>query len=393
VKFILSIPVVLLFVLSDQVMAGPAAKIAIDNLLTENLDSVCARFPSLPDKTCKELVTASVNSYMGIDVDMDALKDAIKADIKKPELLNSLLLKSFGDKIPLGLEFKMLDSKQGDNVLGLAYLFDYNLLQQDRREQGNWSTRTKLAFTASGTVTNDSNNNPRNFLDTKFNYSKAYTTQIPVQSMVFATKLTDAASEAAIACTGTDAAKTDACIKAKQKAFALLDSTSDFLRAFQRYEAGLDAGVESDQTFNISQSKFGAFINGQYENWGTNTLIGRLGITPSFRFAIDKVDPNSETPRALAGDNSTFYRYSTEISLWMPAGTYLGKKLVFTLNYRNYSEISPSAVVENAGLASYNLTTISISMPTGLFASYSSGDLPLDQISDDVIELGWKTYF
>jgi len=44
-------------------------------------------------------------------------------------------------------------------------------------------------------------------------------------------------------------------------------------------------------------------------------------------------------------------------------------------------------------LDSYNLRTFSLSGPAGLFVSYSSGKLPFDQQNDDVVALGFKTYF
>ncbi len=362
----------------------------VNRILEKNLDSTCDKFASLPEETCAELVTAGAKSSVGLNVDMDALKESIK----KPELLNSILLKAYGNKIPLSLEFKLLDSKDGENVLGITYSIDYALLKKNSHGQGSWNERTELTFLASGTIANSSKRNPRNFLDTRLILSSAYTTRIPQQKIDFAEKLTDASFGAAQACDNNTARfSEETCAKAREKALSLLDSSSDFLHAFQRYELGIDIGIESDQAFDASQTKYGIFTNGQYESWGANTLFGSLGLTPAFRLAVDGVNPGRETYRALVGDASLFYRIAAEISLWMPVGTYLNKKIVFALNYRNYSEISPSSIVKAAGLQAYSLWSISLSTPSGLFASYSSGELPLDQASDDVLELGWKTYF
>ena len=62
-------------------------------------------------------------------------------------------------------------------------------------------------------------------------------------------------------------------------------------------------------------------------------------------------------------------------------------------NYRYYAEIDPSSEVEDAGLDTYNLRTFRVTTSSGLYTTFSSGELPFDQISDETIELGWKTYF
>ena len=41
-------------------------------------------------------------------------------------------------------------------------------------------------------------------------------------------------------------------------------------------------------------------------------------MTPAVRLGVDTIDPNNKTPRALAGDNTSYYRFSGEVSLWAP---------------------------------------------------------------------------
>lgn len=352
------------------------------------------KYPSIPKDSCSALVKTAANSALGLDVDQDALKETIKKDFNKPEYLNSALSKIFDDSVPIGLEFKNLNSKEnGESVIGLAYNIDYGFYKSAMNESAAWRKQSSFAFQAEGTIVNDSNKNPRNFLETKLSAFSAYTTNIPLQSQDFADKLTDAALDAAQACAGEGAGNTKKCKSAKEVPYELLDSTSDFLSAFQRYEFGLDGGYETDQSFKAKQSTLGVFAFGQYEDWGNNSWIGRLNVTPSFHLAVDKVNPNNETPRVQAGDASDYYRFSGEISLWIPIGTYFDKNLVLTVNYRNYQELNPSDIVKIAHLDSYNLRTFSLTSPTGLFITYSSGRLPFETQADDVVELGWKTYF
>lgn len=367
---------------------------AVNDYLSQKKDIICKNYSSIPKDSCTALVEAAAKSAVGLDVDKTALKEAIKKDFNKPEYLNSALSKIFDDGVPIGLEFKDINSKNnGASVIGLTYNIDYDFYKSVLSESVAWRKQSSFAFQAEGTIVNDSSKNPRNFLETKLSAFNAYTTNIPQQSKDFADKLTDAALNAAQACAGAGASNTEKCKLAKEAPYVMLDSTSVFLKAYQRYEFGLNAGYETDQAFKAKQSALGVFAFGQYEDWGNNSWIAGLNVTPSFHFAVDKVNPNNETPRVKAGDTSDYYRFSGEISLWMPIGTYFDKNLVLTVNYRNYQELNPSAIVKNAHLNSYNLRTFSLTSPTGLFITYSSGRLPFEMQTDDVVELGWKTYF
>jgi len=377
-------------------LANPLVDGFVDEYLsdTERLSGFCQeKFPDLPINSCKALVEAGVKSVTGGEVDKKALQDTLDTDLHSPEFLNHVLTKLYGRDVPLGLEFKNLDASDGESLLGLSYAIDKKLVKVDRPSSERWNSRSTIAFNANGTLTSDSDKNPRNFLDTRLAVAYAWSSRIPIQSDAFGQSLTEAAIAAAPLCAGPGAGNSDACRAAKRKGFALLDNISDYLNAFQFYQLGIDAGYESDQRFDAQQSRFGAFVFGQYEAWGTNSLLGALGLTPAIRLGVDKVEPNDETPRAMAGDNSAFYRYTGELSLWMPVGSHFGQNLAFTINYRHWGEIDPATVVSNAGLDKYSLRSFSLTSPSGLFVSYSSGKLPLDVRRDDVVELGWKTYF
>lgn len=366
----------------------------VNQYIKEKKEVVCERYPSIPKTSCLALVEAAAKSVIGASFNKEELEATLTKDFKQPEYLNSALSKLFGGHVPLGLEFKTLDSKAtGTSVLGLGYNIDYQFTNLKNDDSGKWRKQTAFAFDATGTIVNDGDKNPRNFLQTKLSASRSYTTNLPQKDEAFADRLTDASVKAAMSCTGPGAATTKACEQAKAEPYRLLDSTSDFLRSYQRYRVGLDAGYESMQNGNAAQSTLGIFAFGQYEDWGTNSWAGGLQITPSFRVALDRVNPNSDTPRAMAGDDSSYNRFSGEVSLWIPIGNYFNRHEVFTFNYRYYSELNPSDIVKSANLDTYNLRTFSLTSPTGLFISYSSGRLPFDLQNNQVVELGWKTYF
>jgi len=376
--------------------AAPVSQVEelVNKYVEKNRAAVCARYSSIPTASCFALVEAAARSAVGASVNKAQLKETLTKDFKQPEYLNSALARLFGDSVPWGLEFKTLDSKDtGESVLGLGFDIDYKFGQSRIDDAGHWRKQTAFAFEASGTIVNDGDRNPRNFMQAKLSASRSYTTNILQKDDAFADRLNEASFKAAQLCTGPNAGASEACQQAKDEPYRLLDSTSDDLRAYQHYKIGLDAGYESDQDTVAVQSTVGLFFFGQYEDWGTNAWAGGLQITPAFRLAVDSVAPNSDTPRAIAGDDSSYYRFSGEVSLWIPVGNFFDRHEVFTFNYRYYSELGASDIAKSANLDTYNLRTFSLTSPTGLFISYSSGRLPFALQNDQVVELGWKTYF
>lgn len=349
----------------------------------------------IPSTLCSEALACAAQSISGKGCDESTLKQTARQELKKPEFLNSALSNWMGQKTPFGFEFKTLDSEEsGASVLGLTYDIDRAFFKgSEVKNTAKYIVEREGSFNASGTITNDSDKNPRNFLETKLTASQSYTTRIPVQSREFADQLTELVRAEAVACDYEGDSPPTECLEATAASQAQFNTTSEFLTSFQYLKGGLEAGYESDQKFDATQSTLGIFLYAQYEDWGTHSWAGKFKVTPSLRLAVNRINPNDDTPRALAGDDSSYYRVSGDVSVWMPLGTLYDRILVFTANYRHYSELDPSSIVKDTRLDSYNLRTFSLSGPNGLFVSYSSGKLPFDQQSDDVVALGFKTYF
>ena len=371
-------------------ISSPTVGQSLSDLTQPYRDQYCESLDPFPEESCHEIVDSTIGSVATGILDREALKRNIKAELSNPVFLNAAVSKATAGAIPIGLEFKMLDSQDSESVLGLAYSVDYNLSEIDIEPTVNWFRDLSLDFSGYGTITGNAKENPRNFLDTKFVLAGSYATRIPPQDLTFQTELTNFVLVAESTCTDTPS---DTCIDARNAGNALLDSTTEFLRSFQYYKFGIDAGYESDQSFEVTQKKISAFFFGQYESWGNSSFLGALNISPSIRLAVDTIDPDQQTPRALAGDDSRFERFSGELSLWMPIRGVAELPMALTFNYRHYREVGASEMVKAANLESYNLRTFSLTGTNGLFVSYSSGRLPFDQQSDDVLSLGWKSYF
>lgn len=367
----------------------------LQKLIKEQGTKVCEKLQPLSEQNCQDLLAGSFSALRGklSDEQLAVLKEKIKKEISSPELLNSILIKSLNGDVPLALEFKSLDSESGTPVLGLTYSYTHNFLTPPPRpdKDDKWHRTYSMAFSASGTLTQDADDNPDNFLDTKLTLSQTYTTRIPEQSKEFQQKLTQFAFEDAQCDEGQP--QTPSCLQARNSGLALLDSTSEYLRAFQRYEYGIDVGYESNQNFDGKLRKLSIYTRAHYEEWGSNSLIGQLKLNPSLRLGIDNISPDSDTHRATAGDDSDYYRLSGMASLWVPVGNFNNTPVVLTFNYRYHHEIDASDVVKNANLESYSLRTYSLAGPNGLFVTYSSGRLPTELVNDEVVAVGWKTYF
>ncbi len=304
------------------------------NKLCEN------EFEKIPLELCNEALTCAAQSISANNCDEEKLKETASKSLKKPEFLNSALSKWTGNNTPFGFEFKSLESEQkGEMVLGLTYDIDYSFFDGSGvKSSTNYIVEQEGSFKAAGTITEDSDKNPRNFLETKLNLTQSYTTRIPIQSQAFADQLNALSDARTIACDYEGETPPPDCLKASEKVFELYDSTSKFLTSFKYFKGGLEAGYETDQQFEAKQSTFGVFFYGQYEDWGTHSWAGTLKVTPSLRLAVDRVDPNDDTPRAQAGDNSPYYRFSGDVSAWVPLGTFYDRVVVLTANFRHYSE-------------------------------------------------------
>lgn len=366
---------------------SPPANPFVASLVGNFSDEFCTNVNLLPKDSCKEVLTAATSSSADGSFDAAALED----ELKKSAVLNSALAHAYGGKVPLGLEFKMLDSGDGESTLGLSYDVQYDFLNASYGAGGKWNKSVAVEFDATGNVAFERTANPRDFLDTTLSLSASWSTALPEQDTAFGAKLTEITLMLAQCSDQTE--ETTECRNLRQESLAMLDEATQFLKGFQRYELGFDGGIESDQEFEVLQRKAGIFAFAQYDAWRKDTLLGAMQLFPAARVAVDYVTPNDDTPRALTGDDSSFYRLAGEVSLWRPLTEIGGTPVALTVNYRYYWEIGASDQVRAAGLDEFALATVSLSGTNGVFVSYSSGELPLDEDHDNVVEIGWKINF
>jgi len=375
--------------LSTNALAQSLADVFLD----PHKAQICASLEPLPTESCQALLSEAVTSKLSGASDMEALTARVEEELLDPVFLNSAVAKVFGGGVPLGIEFKMLDAEEGESVLGLTYTVDYEFAGDALQPKENWSRDYFVVFQADGTLTQDNERNPRDLQDIRFQLGASKWTRFPPQDMGFQTALGEANVARAQACATDEVLESQECQEATAKMFGMLDETMDFIRAFHYYDFGVELGYETSQGSSASAKKFGGFLFGQYESWGDGSFLGALGITPAFRIALESMDPDNESPRAtLAGDDSGYYRFSGELSFWMPLPA-TSEPLALTFSYRHYRELDASESVKLAGLESNNLRTFTLSASNGVVVSYSSGSLPFSEQDEDVLTLGWQTHF
>ncbi len=189
-----------------------------------------------------------------------------------------------------------------------------------------------------------------------------------------------------------------------------------------------NVGIETDQSFSATQVTYGGSVFLGFNSYNKQDKIKYLNILdypaamvrgfagfegdgfapsglnfPTVRFAVDQVDPDDQSPRALiAGDDSNYSRLNIEAAYRSPLfkvgktpiEQINGDVIYLTASYRYYRELSPSDIVRAAGLVDQRLWTVSLTgLLGGLYVSYSNGELPLDVERDNVVEIGFKTHF
>lgn len=371
-----------------------ASSYSADNPILEDLkrnaEQQCDAY-SIPTSLCVAIYNSTIEAADGatsVDDFIDKTGASLDESVfKSPDTLgefifNSALIGSRIEKTPLSIAFKMIDVENDDSVLGIEFGYKKEFSKSYLRSSGTMRHYYNMNLNLSGVVTQNAEENPRNFIKATFGLVGGMHTKVPTQTFEIQNLANDLIKPENI----------DNEEMANQFN-TLVDKITQPLRGFTFFKYGVDAGYEADQEFDAKNAISGAYIFAQYESWDKGSFLGNTGIIPSIRFSIDDVDPSSQTPRAMAGDDSSYSRVSGEISLWKPLNQLFATPAALTFNYRTYQELSPSDIVEAANLDKYHLRTVSLTGASGLFVSYSSGRLPFDLQDQQTVELGFKTYF
>lgn len=350
-----------------------------------------------------------------------AIKDALfDVALDNIDVANGLLRSVSSGTTPLGrlfedlnIELKAFESDDNDKDTALGVGYDYEkAARKEFRNEANRFSGLKGSFSARGNVAFQSSKNPRDFLETKLSlaYFSSRGGVLGETDEAFAQELNDLEDKL------VEYEDLDALLNsAEWRRFK--DLTADHLTDQFYYAAAIDAGLESDQKFDVKQFTFGLDIGLIPRGWGEKSFLGSINVFdyipalirvwsgqdksfiprgsgfPTVNLGFDRVQPQDEDPRNEAGDDSDFWRYDIEIGFSSLLGRWNGANVTWENNFRHYAEINADDTTEDAGLDDYTYFVSAVTMANGMFISYSTGELPFDTKSDQVYEVGLKYRF
>ena len=112
---------------------------------------------------------------------------------------------------------------------------------------------------------------------------------------------------------------------------------------------------------------------------------------PTVQFSVDYVVPTNDSVRkAVTGALNPFTRLRFEASFKTEAANVGGQTIWFSADYRWHHQLSPSQVLINAHIATFNYFSCNLSASNGFFVGYSAGALPFDIKSTVVYSIGFS---
>lgn len=304
-------------------------------------------------------------------------------------------------------EFKTFDVGNGKSGLGFKYDYDRAFASAYKETRDDVTTGSQWNFLAKGNVAFDKDINPADFLETGFGVryflnSGGITTR---SSEALARRLQEILRIRSKL--GPNELETDPTTKELYNYQAQLGS--------QVYlDARLDTSLESNQDFSTKQYTYGVKVGLDYKAWRPDSWQAKANVFdypfallrmlsgvdnsfepkgsawPSVLVSLDRVSPQDNDPRALAGDTSDYNRLQVEVAFRTPIARIRSGRIHFNADYRYFKELDASNVVRAANLASYDYFVATISSTNGVFVSYSNGKLPFDLKDQEVYELGIK---
>jgi hypothetical protein len=362
----------------------PVIEVSAQQQLTDPKDALCPS--AISEEACEKFViglTEALRAKLAGDSEYDVLKKMLKDEEFLAQVLNSPFMSNRFEQLPFNVTFKVIDIEDADSVLALQ--FDYKKTIS-RTVYDNQEKREKsygFEFSLDGTATQNEEENPRNFIDATLSFS-------------FSNNPTFNEAQAVKALTENYHCTLEEFINDVECAKILADGQTEYfeqIRDVFYVDYGLEVSYETEQSFDRNNTVISTFFSATYEDFRRTSFLGSNSIVPSLRFSLDTVEPSADSPRSMAGDDSSYERFSAELHVSVPLINILDIPYLFSYNYRTHMEISPSEDIKNANLESYHLRTYSLSAPSGLVVSYSSGRLPFGLEDQQIIELGFKTYF
>lgn len=351
-------------------------------------------------------------------VDAKPLGEAHRAALESPvsvsNALAPLLRSDHGRQFLRDVDWRIRTfDADGETGLGLAFNYARNVpLDVEAHADGRGVTGFGLDLTVDGNVAFDDEVNPTDFLSSRLTvdwFRSRGGTRGALTSEQQQTAVTAATA-------ASNYADRDEWL-ASPEWNELTGLAREVLSTQVYCEFGLDFAFESDQSFGAQDYVVGAHaafdvkVWNDHDAWTTlnfvdypaalvrvltgfdRELTPRGHAFPTLVVGFEHVEPDGDTPRALAGDDSDYRRLRLELAYKAPLATIDGEQYALTAVYRRYHELDPSDEVEAADLDEYDYVTFAFESEQGLYASFATGRMPFDDEDAEVYALGWRFQF
>ena len=233
----------------------------------------------------------------------------------------------------------MLDADDNaGSALGINYAVSGTLYSKDLSKDDADSDdldvdkpieKGNLVYSLKGTVTNDKLNNPKNFIESR------------------------------------------------------VDGTY-FRSTSYQIDVGLFYEYESDQSYENTQNVYG--LTATMSKYGFPRKNDYVALYMNY----GQVDPNNDTEReaVLGSDLETYDRWEFEAVYSINIGDNDWETLEFNIRY--FQEIDAPDSIIAADLDVFKLSTVRLGFKDNLYIAYSSGSLPFDKVSDQIVEIGFS---
>lgn len=342
------------------------------------------------------------------DIPKTILNQALEQPLTINKELNGALTTDNAWKFlkDLNLKLSAFTNSDGTQSLGLSYTLSKDVNRFFFTESNSLQTGMSYSLHLDGNIAAIQNVNPNDFLISNFSihYFRNQGGAIQASDALYTT-LNQLEDKMAVI---EDQNQLLTSLEFKTFATTLRKNLSD------QYYIDFSAigGLESNQSFTEKQFYYGVQLGLDLKAWNPesklaqynifdwpfalirllsgndNTFTPRGSAIPAVLLGLDMVDPQSGVIEKLHPDDSYFTRLRVETSFRTPLS--LQNLIFFEASYRYYWEPNASDLVKQNAMDRFGYFVAAITMPNGMFASYSTGKLPSDLENDKVYELGFK---
>ncbi|MCF2518543.1 hypothetical protein [Dyadobacter sp. CY351] len=310
----------------------------------------------------------------------------------------------------LNVDFKTFQNQDSTRTsLGLSY--DFNLERAYINEKGSHRSGVSVSLATQGNVAIKKEVNPINFL-----LSKIALNFFHVGGGVFLTDESKSKSELAMIRQRLASLTTREAILVSSEWKQFNEIVK--LKNSWIVKGDLNGGLESNQDFSKVQKSIGVRLGGGVKSWNQKDLLSNLNVLdipfallrsltgfekgfvlhgsslPVVLAGFDYVDPQKDATREKADPaRKPFPRINFEISFRTVMAKAGSQILYFNSSFRYYKELNPNQTIKASNLDRFRYYAASITSSSGLFISYTSGQLPFDRKNEQVYQLGFNYKF